>query len=39
MIEPAQVIDKALEGVVGYVYPNEIELHWSMLIVLYPILP
>jgi predicted membrane protein len=25
-------------GVVGYVYPNEIEAHWSLLIVIYPYL-
>lgn len=25
-----------LPGVQGYIYPNEIELQWSILIVLYP---
>src|SRR3989339_320748 len=27
-----------MQGVVGYIYPNEIELQWSILIVLYPYL-
>ncbi len=31
-------VQKALEGVVGYVYPNELEAHWGLLIVLYPYL-
>ncbi|MBI4972148.1 MAG: polysulfide reductase NrfD [Candidatus Omnitrophica bacterium] len=26
----------ALQQVSGYIYPNEIELHWSLLIVIYP---
>ncbi len=26
-----------LKQVVGYIYPNEIELHWNLLIVVYPI--
>ena len=25
-----------LKQVVGYIYPNEIELHWNLLIVVYP---
>ncbi len=29
---------EALEKVQGYIYPNEIELNWSVLIVLYPYL-
>jgi predicted membrane protein len=29
---------EALRQTVGYVYPNEIEAHWSILIVLYPYL-
>jgi Ni/Fe-hydrogenase subunit HybB-like protein len=29
---------EALSKVDGYIYPNEIELHWSILIVLYPYL-
>ncbi|MFH1893275.1 MAG: NrfD/PsrC family molybdoenzyme membrane anchor subunit [Candidatus Zixiibacteriota bacterium] len=27
-----------LQGTVGYVYPNEFELHWELLIVVYPYL-
>jgi len=27
-----------LEQVIGYIYPNEIEIHWSILIVVYPYL-
>ena len=27
---------EALDKVQGYIYPNEIELNWSVLIVLYP---
>jgi Ni/Fe-hydrogenase subunit HybB-like protein len=27
-----------LKQVSGYIYPNEVELHWSILIVLYPYL-
>jgi len=26
----------ALKEIVGYIYPNEIELHWGILIVVYP---
>jgi len=26
----------ALRGISGYLYPNEIELHWGILIVIYP---
>ncbi len=29
---------KLLEHVSGYIYPNEIEVHWSILIVVYPYL-
>ncbi len=29
---------EALKHVVGYIYPNDIEAHWSILIVLYPYL-
>lgn len=29
---------EALERVVGFIYPNEVEAHWSVLIVLYPYL-
>ncbi|MBS1261102.1 MAG: hypothetical protein MAG453_00423 [Calditrichaeota bacterium] len=27
---------ESLQGVVGYIYPNELEAHWSLLIVIYP---
>ena len=29
-------MDSMLHGVEGFIYPNEIELQWSVLIVLYP---
>ena len=29
-------METLLHGVEGYMYPNEIELQWSVLIVLYP---
>lgn len=29
---------EALKNVVGYIYPNDVEAHWSILIVLYPYL-
>jgi len=29
-------LNEALRNIVGFVYPNEIELHWGLLIVLYP---
>lgn len=29
-------MDSLLHGVEGFMYPNEIELQWSVLIVLYP---
>jgi predicted membrane protein len=29
-------MDAVLQGVQGYMYPNEVELQWSILIVLYP---
>ena len=28
----------ALKNVTGYIYPNEVELHWGLLVVLYPYL-
>jgi len=31
-------LHEALQHVSGYIYPNEIELHWGLLIVLYPYL-
>lgn len=38
MTETVAALQHAAEGIVGYVYPNETELHWSILIVLYPYL-
>ncbi|HXY39695.1 MAG TPA: NrfD/PsrC family molybdoenzyme membrane anchor subunit [Vicinamibacteria bacterium] len=29
-------METVLQGVQGYIYPNEVELQWSLLIVLYP---
>jgi predicted membrane protein len=37
-MESAETIRHLIESVIGYVYPNEIVLHWSILIVLYPYL-
>jgi Ni/Fe-hydrogenase subunit HybB-like protein len=34
-MDPA-LVDSILKGVDGYMYPNEMELQWSILIVLYP---
>ena len=31
-------LGEVLKQVTGYIYPNEVELHWSVLIVLYPYL-
>ena len=36
MEEIIQHLTPLLEEVSGYIYPNEIELHWSLLIVIYP---
>ena len=36
MEEIVQHLTPLLNEVSGYIYPNEIELHWSLLIVLYP---
>ncbi len=38
MTESLLQLEHAAEGVFGYIYPNETELHWSILIVLYPYL-
>lgn len=38
MNEQFQHLYEALDKVQGYIYPNEIELNWSVLIVLYPYL-
>jgi Ni/Fe-hydrogenase subunit HybB-like protein len=32
----ANGLHELLEQVTGYIYPNEIEIHWSILIVVYP---
>jgi len=34
---PAGLAD-LLKQVIGYIYPNEVEIHWSLLIVVYPYL-
>lgn len=36
MVQDYQHLYEALSKVDGYIYPNEIELNWSLLIVLYP---
>ena len=36
MEEIVQHLEPLLKEISGYIYPNEIELHWSLLIVLYP---
>jgi predicted membrane protein len=38
MEEHYQTLYEALNNVQGFIYPNEIELYWSVLIVLYPYL-
>lgn len=32
----AEQLGRILEQITGYIYPNEIELHWRILIVVYP---
>ena len=34
--ETAQGLYELLDQITGYIYPNEIEIHWSILIVVYP---
>jgi Ni/Fe-hydrogenase subunit HybB-like protein len=34
--ETAHGLSELLEQITGYIYPNEIEIHWSILIVVYP---
>jgi hypothetical protein len=29
-------LEAAAQQVSGFIYPNEVELHWSILIVIYP---
>jgi Ni/Fe-hydrogenase subunit HybB-like protein len=36
--EIVQHLTPLLEKITGYIYPNEIELHWGLLIVIYPYL-
>lgn len=31
-----ELLNHALQHVTGYIYPNEVELHWNILIVIYP---
>jgi Ni/Fe-hydrogenase subunit HybB-like protein len=38
MTEAANHMHDLLRQVIGYIYPNEIEIHWSILIVVYPYL-
>ena len=34
--EMTESLAEQLEQILGYIYPNEIEIHWSILIVVYP---
>ncbi len=34
--EMTESLSELLEQILGYIYPNEIEIHWSLLIVVYP---
>jgi Ni/Fe-hydrogenase subunit HybB-like protein len=34
--EMTQGLSELMEQITGYIYPNEIEIHWSILIVVYP---
>jgi Ni/Fe-hydrogenase subunit HybB-like protein len=34
--EQTESLAELLEQIVGFIYPNEIEIHWSILIVVYP---
>jgi Ni/Fe-hydrogenase subunit HybB-like protein len=38
MEEIVQHLTPLLDQVTGYIYPNEIELHWGLLVVIYPYL-
>jgi Ni/Fe-hydrogenase subunit HybB-like protein len=35
-MEAAQSFVELSKQVIGFIYPNEIEIHWSILIVVYP---
>ena len=37
-IPASHVLADQLSQVIGYIYPNEVEIHWSILIVVYPYL-
>ena len=34
--ETTRALADLLQQVSGFIYPNEIEIHWSILIVVYP---
>jgi Ni/Fe-hydrogenase subunit HybB-like protein len=36
--EIIQHLTISLNDITGYIYPNEVELHWGLLVVLYPYL-
>jgi len=36
MMEAAQPLAEVLQQIKGYIYPNEVELHWGLLVVVYP---
>ncbi len=36
MMIPAQAFTEVLQQVRGYIYPNEVELQWGLLVVVYP---
>lgn len=31
-----ELLNHALQNITGFIYPNEVELHWNILIVIYP---
>jgi Ni/Fe-hydrogenase subunit HybB-like protein len=38
ILQVPEGLHELLKQVIGYIYPNEIEIHWSILIVVYPYL-
>ena len=36
MMQAAQPLMDVLQQVKGYIYPNEVELQWGLLVVVYP---
>ena len=38
MNEHFEQLESALQQVTGFIYPNEVELHWGLLVVIYPYL-